>query len=489
MNNNEEKIVSTETEESVETKPEGKKLSKGALIGIICGAVAVVVAIVLIILLTGGNKCTAHVDTNGDNACDNCGEYVPSSNDNQNSGEDQTTDDETNTSDDNDQTGVSEEITFQVKLDNGEFLSGVAFKLYNNKKEYNLVSGDGGSVKWAVGTGTYYVEFDYETLPEYCWGDTEKVTISKDTTVVVLDVTDSRPDGSAKKPYYVSDEPIEITLGAGEEIFFSYRGASAKYIRVYHSSAVVCYDGQEYPAVDGATDFLLQPDGVAGGLTIFSIKNSSAEEFTATMEVVAPLGTNENPHEMIGNSLSISLLPESLVYYKWVADKDGVLVVNTSTLKSEISVTKVLENDVPISSSTYGDYYAYLVVKAGDVITISISALAPTAEEVQADPTVAETAVEINIDFVVCAGTDTDPVPVLKDHFDISFGAGDQIVFLGEAGKTVVIESEPDVYVIYGGQSILPDANGNISLTLTDSGWFTVVNTLDGINGVSIEIN
>ena len=488
MNNNEEKIVSTETEESVETKPEGKQLSKGALIGIICGAVAVVGAIVLIILLAGGSKCKAHVDTNGDNACDNCGEYVPSSNDNQNPDEDQTIDDETNTPNDDDQTGVSEEITFQVKLDNGELLSGIAFKLYNNKKEYSLVSGDDGSVKSDVGTGTYYVEFDDETLPEYCWGDTEKVTISKDTTVVVLDVTDNRPDGSAKKPYYVSDEPIQITVGADQEIFFSYRGTTVKYVKVYHESAVVCYNGVEYPAEDGVTNLMLQPDSVAGSLTIFSIKNSSDTEFTATMEVVAPLGTSENPHEMIGNSLSLSLALESTVYYKWTADKSGVLVVNTSTLQSEISVTKILENDVPISSSTYGDYSAYLVVKAGDVITVSISAITNTTEESPAMLVDEAALIEINIDFVVCAGTDTDPVPVLKDHFDISFGAGDQIVFLGEAGKIVVIESEPDVYVIYGGQSILPDANGNISLTLTDSGWFTVVNTLDGINGVSIEI-
>ena len=91
--------------------------------------------------------------------------------------------------------------------------------------------------------------------------------------------------------------------------------------------------------------------------------------------------------------------------------------------------------------------------------------------------------------FVSCGGNELDPVPVLKQYIDITLDADESFVFLGEIGQTIIIEEETDISIIYNGETYTPDENGAISITLTESARFTVVNDSDMINGIRIIIN
>ena len=97
--NNEEKNIVENSVESTDVQPQVKKLSKGALIGIIGGAVAAILVAVILIIALGGKKCKAHVDADDDYKCDIC---------------------ETDF-DDGDEAPefVSADVTFSVKYDNG----------------------------------------------------------------------------------------------------------------------------------------------------------------------------------------------------------------------------------------------------------------------------------------------------------------------------------------------------------------------------------
>ena len=504
MNNEEKNLPVSDGEEKIkEIKPEAaKKLSKNALIGIIAGGVALVVGIVvLLVVLLSGGKCDSHVDANADLKCDNCGQAMEANQNGDNTeggnteggnteGGNTEGGNEGNQGENNEDKGV--EVSFVVKLDNGTSVSGVKFTLARGTKEFQLVSGDDGTVKYTLDAGTYIVDYDIETLPEYCWGETDKVVINKETSTITICLVDNRPDGSMNKPFYTAEDPMEITLAPGQEVFFNYRGSNETYIRVYHKDAVICYSGEETGAVDGIAEYLLVPDSV-GRITVFSVKNASDSEITTTVEVIAPEGTMDNPHEMTGNRIETTIPAESEVYYRWTADKNGVLVVFTSTLDSNVSVTKVLESLVPISSSTNGSNYTYISVKAGDSITICVSALV-SGEENARDNSNNEGSdeplmIDIAVELVVADGNESNPVPVLKDYIDITFDGAESFVFRGEIGQTISIIDETDIAIVYNGVTYTPDGEGIITVTLTDSPVFTVSSSSDSLNGVRIDIN
>lgn len=410
-----------------------------------------------------------HVDADDDYLCDKCGEHYDDG--------------------DND---VGPEITdvevaFSVRLDNGEALSGVNITFASKTDSYNVVSGADGSIKLSLKPGNYSIDYDYDTLPEYCTPETFGVKITEETTSVSLVVVDNQPDGSKEKPFYISESITEITIEPGQEIFFNYRGTTEKYVRVYHAAAVVYYGEEVGVAVDGVTNLLLQPADV-GRISTFSVKNTSDTAFTTNMELVAPLGTIENPIVLEENNATVTVQPEQVIYYSWTADKSGMLVLASPTERNNVSLTKVLDNDVLIISMTDGSAAAYLPVSAGDVVTISVSSIAPTSEQVQQNPGIGNMPLDVELALNVYAGTEEDPVPVLKDYIDLSVGAGESIVFSALAGQSLVIYDESAITVTHGDQTYTNDNGSVIEVTLT-SNIFTITNGADHLNGIDIQIN
>ena len=399
-------------------------------------------------------ECEGHVDVNDDYLCDKCGVNF----------------------DDGDEAPAvvvpkEYDITFVVKLDNGEPLSGIKFTLTRGAKSFALESDSNGIASQKLEAGPYAIEYDYETLPEYCVPDTFGFKLEEDTSTVELVIVNNTPDGTATKPFPVRENETEITLNAGEEIYFVYRGATTKKLTIAEEGITVSYNGTTYNAENGVVSLDFYPE--IGKETLYSVKNNTDSLITTTMSLIAPLGSNENPIPLTESSSVASVSEEETVYYKWTADMDGVLVVTSNCENNNISLSKVIENDVLIISQTTGSKAAYLVIKTGEEVTIGVSAINTT------DP--------IDVDFAIkaYAGTESDPVPVLTDNIYISLSPNQSIIFSSEVGKTLRINDEGLVSVWHDTITYTNEEANEIIIELLKP-VFVLKNHNETVNGITI---
>ena len=356
--NNEEKIL-PDSEAPAQNTETDKKLSKGALIGIIGGAVALVaLVVVLLIVLLGGNKapeCT-HVDKDDDYLCDLCGEHF----------------------DDGDETAeqpavVTKDVTFLVVLDDGTALSGVKFALVRGETRIDLVTDANGEATAALEELAYSIEYDSDTLPEYCMADTFGLKVSADKNEITLFVIDNKPNGTMAKPFPVLESEVAVTIAAGQEYVYVYRGSSMKILSLDNTDLVVAYGDEERNATSDSPIYIVPTD--VGKATYFTLKNPTDSEISCTLHFDAPLGSNENPIEVDEGGATDTVNSEKTVYYSYTATKDGVITLNCDNERNSITLTRILENDVPEVVQTNGLSSVSMEVKEGDVITIGVSAL------------------------------------------------------------------------------------------------------------------
>lgn len=446
---------------NTEINQEKKKLPLTALIGIIAGAVAVIVAVVLIILLggkeNGGNtdggnsgdggdqQCT-HVDKDDDYLCDKCGKHF----------------------DDGDEVALpdikSSTVIFTVSLDNGTPLSGVKFVLTRGDKVYELTSGTDGTVSATIDVGSYYVDYDSETLPEYCWGETFGVKVEEGTDALSITVVDNRPDGSTEKPFPTVDEIINIDLAPGEQHYYLCRGTSVKYVTIYNSDLAVIYNDETYYAdADGKIEVGVASSDVDTPI-LFAVKNISDSHVTDTMQILAPLGSYENPIAVTDSGAVAELADGQSVYYKYTADKNGILVLSTPTVGCEVLITRNIvvinadgEEEIlsTITSSADSNTDGTIYVANGDEIVFCISYVAPTPDA--GDPASQSDDELVSVEFSVSlySATAVDPAPVTVNMLDIRLDAGASVVFAIDAGKTVCITSDSGVTATLGGVELL----------------------------------
>ncbi len=442
-------------EQAAPAAPESpKKLSTPVLVGIIAGAVVIIaVVVVLCVVLLGG--CKEHIDANDDFLCDNCG------------------------ADFNDGIEVIyENVSFSLQLGDKTPLANVGFSLTKGEdgEPIYLVTGTNGKVTHTLEAGRYTIEYDYETgISAYMSSDTYALTVTKGMGEVVITFNDNTPDGSAEKPFYISENETEITLEPGAELYFNYRGAATKYLTIESEELVVIYEDVEYTAVNGVIEVTVTPKEI-GISTVFVIKNISDGAVNEIMTFLAPLGSIDNPYDLNENDECQTVPAEGTIYYKWTAYEDMMLVIFVPDHRyNSIGITKVLENDVPISSSSAGEQFVYMPVFKNEVITISVST---NKKE--------DTVVEFEGYFFT--GDEADSVPVLMNDMDISFAPGAAYTFSAKAGNTITVNDE-NASVTYNGTTYTPDANGKIEFT-AEAGcdYFTVENTSDNINAIEINV-
>ena len=457
MNSEENKLPEgCEVEESLPVADK-KKLPLGALIGIIAGAALLLVALILILTLSGGEKCKGHLDKDDNLKCDLCGADFNDGMENQ--GETET--------DDN-----LVDITLTVKDEKGNPLAAVEIHLVYDESKYTMITDENSVVTHSVKVGEYYLEYNYDTIPEGFFQKDFSVNVQPDSTTFELGFMDNNPDGTEGKPFYISESETELVIESGQEIYYNYRGAIEKNLVIRSNDLSVTYNGEIYQPVDGVISFYIVPE--IGVSTVFSVKNNSSVTVSEVLELISPLGSMDNPIALSGNAVSVNLPAEAILYYSWTVNKSGVLAVNLpDNSKKSVGISRILANDVPISSQTGEDNYAYMAVEKDDVITISVSNNAKK---------------EVTVDFTleIYAGTESEPVPVMTDYIDLSYVQGQRISFTAEAGKVITIRDEDSITVAYDGGTLAPE-KGKISFTLTEGKTvFTVENTYEGINSVLV---
>lgn len=309
-------------------------------------AMAMVVA-----LASCKEKCKGHVDADDDLKCDNCGEAF----------------------DDGEEVKpiLTVDFTFKVKLSDGTPVPGVQFSLLRGDKTITLVSGSDGNITANIEPGSYAIEYDFDTLPMNCLPETEGVKVEEGKTSADVIIIDNTPDGSSKKPYYIQENNTDITVEAGQEIFYIYRGSTEKTLQFNVEGIEINYNGETYKYNDGRVSVLIVPE--IGVMTRFSIKNTSDESISTTMQLIARAGTYENPFALDELTAELSIKSGETVYYSWIADKSGLITVSNSGEGVNVNLTKILENDVPIISESAGSGVVTLEISEGERVIIAVS--------------------------------------------------------------------------------------------------------------------
>ena len=425
-----------------------------------------------------GDACT-HVDADDNGKCDNCNEDFEDGIDIECTHRDV---------DDNgkcDSCGVDFEdgsefdtpasatITFTLQLDNGELLNGVSFVISADSKEYAVTCDENGKATATIPTGSYSLSYDYDTLPSGCIPDKFSLTVTEDMTEVSLVIIDNNPNGTLAKPFFIAEDVTEISVAAGAELYFNYRGAATKHLTIANENIEVTYNGNTYTAVDGVVTVIIESS--IGEMTIFCVKNTSSEAIETSMSLLSPLGSMDNPIVVEESSFTVAVSGGVAVNYLWTADKDGVLLVTSENELNNIALTNTVTNAV--SSMTAGSKGEYIYVSAGDTVRITVSSLDENSE------------VEIDVAVSCYDASAENPIPVIKDSVDFSIMAGAALTFVAESGKTVVIEDD-GVTVTVGDTVYTPDANGAITVTLEGDGEvaFTITNTLESANGITVTL-
>ena len=318
-------------------------------------------AITLSLAACGG--CKAHVDKDDDLKCDNCGKDY----------------------DDGPEAPefVGLKVNFTVVTDTGAPLSGAKLVLgENNDYTVTLDASGKGSADMLPGIYDVYIE-GYLASVEF-------IKVREGNTEFSITVMDNRPDGSLAKPFYISEKETALTLAPGEEIFFNYRGTSVKYASVYTEGVVITYNGTTY-SFDADASILnvcIQPGTLSdpanedsGRSTVFSVKNTTDVAIEFVLYFEAPEGSSENPFVLDTNERTVTVNYDTEVYYTFTAGKTGTLVLTAPSERNDITLTKIIEGDVPFIVKTEGASQIQLDVKAGDKIIISVSAFAPGADE------------------------------------------------------------------------------------------------------------
>ena len=414
----------------------------------------------------GGDEkpaCNGHTDANDDLLCDNCGVSF----------------DDGLEAEIPDATG--KEVTFIVELKDGGTLSGVKFTLARGEKSFDLVSGADGSVKKTLDIGAYSVSCDYSTLPENHSVETLGFKITETTDVIKIIVVDDTPDGTEAKPFWLLDEGSEFSFEAGQTLHFTIRGNGEKVLTVFSSDVVVTYSNNTYLPEDGKVVVSLDQKEVG-----FSVTNTSGAAATITLLVEIPLGAMGNPIVLDTNSATATVSSSKSIHYKWIADKDGVLVTTTTNKDAGVSVTryisKIVANNgveeeilIPIVMQTDDGSAAYVQIKAGDEVMIVLST--EKKDEILAD-----------FALTIYGGNDIEPVPVIGENVVIYVDGNANFVFKGEAGKTVSVSDDNYVSITHSGITYTNEQSNKIEFTL-DNPFFVINASDNGSNTFVIKFN
>ena len=395
------------------------------------------------------DDCTDHTDEDGNLLCDRCGAEL----------------------EDNSYEPDTLDCTLTVKTPEGKAIPGAKFTITLGGYSETLTADSDGKVTKSLVLGKYSVSFDYESLPSGFLPETSSITVDSENNIT-LTVIDNNPDGSQAKPFIISTDSTAIELGASNTLYYNYHGAANRKLKIEGEGLEVTYNGTVYTPVVGIIE--IQLSSTIGEAVFFSVKNVGDTAFSGAIELIAPLGSLENPIPLTENALTVAVPEEGTVNYKWIADRDGVLVITSSTENNNVAITKTLANEVPISTQTLGTCAIYMAVTAGEEITVSV---ASTEKE----------ACEVTFELAVYGGDESDPVPVLKEEIDFALLGGESIVFSVEAGKTFKATDEEGATVTYGG-NVYTANEGVIEVVLTDGGLFTVTNTQDSLNNIDFEI-
>ena len=340
-----------------------------------------------------------------------------------------------------------------------------------------------GKAKVELDPGTYSIS--YIGLPAYHLAYSEVLEIVNADCTIVLEVFDNAPNGTAERPYRLSQGVNNFTIPAGTTFHYAINAVAKIIITVKAEDVEVVYitkgDNNEEieqvctPNENGEATFALYT-GDPSNPGKFTVLNKADQALSVTITSALPMGAPDNPFVLtaLNQTETATVEKNGTVCYVWTATMDGFLCVGSEFPFSNISMQN-LSNSV-VTSNTDGAGSTILAVKAGQEIRIMVSTT-------NGDPA------EVPFILSEYAGTEADPIVVANGPISFSCKSGETVYFqVAEANKTLTL-MQYNVEITVNGETHAVTDSQSATFQLSDATVFAVTNPADSTKDLTIEIS
>ena len=318
---------------------------------------------------------------------------------------------------------------------------------------------ENGKATVTLATGAYTVT--YENLPEGHLPDDTTLTVAYGTADYTLKVLNNIPNGTAERPFTVTDETTEVKIPAKTSYTYVMFNAMDRTIVIENTTLKVSYKSVEYAPDENGTVSVLLTNESPRDPGYFTLVNEGDAEVSATVNIQATAGSMNNPYviEALGENVVATVPKSATVYYKWTATQTGVLMLTSLTPNNYIAMSNLANSTV--SYFTNGEVATYLNVTAGDEILISV---ASTKTDVDS--------MEITFKLTEHTATVEDSIPVWEGEFAFTLTAGASYSFTTAEGVSVgaLQVKGQGIKVTFNGEILEPDEKGIVDILVTGEG-------------------
>lgn len=274
--------------------------------------------------------------------------------------------------------------------------------------------------------------------------------------------------GTAEDPFQLTGGLEDaLTVGPGETVYYQGR-FTGMLMTLTGEDVTVSNNGNTATDENGKVELIVS-GGNMYNPPIIAVTNNSTEAKTYPVVFTYPVGSSENPEELVigTNTASIVAGDEDGYYYSWIATQDGILTISMADSNTTGWVYRVNNltasqygriNRIGDADSVSTEFYQ---VAAGDVIDINVSTFDVNTGNAVAGNVVFEAS------FVEGYGTEEVPHPwVGATSFTITVPGGETVYYQGRfggmemtlTGENVSVEHD---YILHN------DSDGVVTLLVT----------------------
>ena len=288
---------------------------------------------------------------------------------------DTTTDTDTSVDTSTDTGNVVVEKTYVITLKDqeGDAIANAKISIVDkDDKEITTVTTDVNGKATVTVSGECYA--DVTSLPE---GFLDVAGLTKlEGEEVAIEVQNNIPNGTPSRPFPVEDEN-QIELEANGTVYYIIYGGGRNFLIENAQGLVVTY-GQDDPREadeENKISFKMPLTEASSRAVIVKFENKSTEKKTYTLKLFSDKGALDNPYDLVlGENTKVTVEKDAIAYYKWIADKDCMVVVNSETPNNSIYFYNTTKSVV--SNSTAGSNSTYIYANEGDEIMVYVSSTA-----------------------------------------------------------------------------------------------------------------
>ena len=275
--------------------------------------------------------------------------------------------------------------------------------------------------------GSYFADID--SLPS---GYTDSMPYCNLEENTVITVHNSNPNGSENRPYLLTSGLATYTVKAGKNLFFTIGEGDGRVFRIRDAKGLsLKYNNTVYASNENDEIILTLNNS---GEAVIVLEGTSDKDTVITIEIFY-----EKTEIIKAESIQLHTSKEALAsseshkYFKWVADRDGMVMVLSMSENNDISLyNKSLD---AWSQSTRGAMCQYMYARENDEIYVKVASL-----------TNEEAIVQFAI-YSLDATLIDNSIPIMDKLTTIALPSNKRMFFMiNEAECTLKIQGEGKLY-------------------------------------------